>query len=365
MLKKTLMVLMLGALASVANAEVKTIKDVIGREVKVDVPAKRIVLGFYYPDYLAVAGKDGFDNVVGFSKDVWAQWNPKSWEAFSKAVPRLQALEDVGEIEVGTFSVEKILSLKPDLLVLADWQWQVIEPDLEPLEKAGIPVVVLDYNREQVPLHLDSTRVLGEITGQEARAEAVNNFYKGVIDDVKARVEKLGVPKKKMYVEFGNKGPNEFGFTFGKNMWGPLIELAQGENIAAPFVEQWGPINPEQILVAKPDVIVISGRETELKKNDEAMVMGITVTPEEAKKRLAGYEKRPGWSELPALKSGHLHGIYHGASRTQADAASVQYLAKAMYPEAFEDVDPAKTYVDFHKQFLPVVPEGTFFISLP
>lgn len=34
-----------------AQAEIKTIHDVLGRDVKVDVPAKRVVLGFYYPDY--------------------------------------------------------------------------------------------------------------------------------------------------------------------------------------------------------------------------------------------------------------------------------------------------------------------------
>ena len=32
-----------------AQAEIKTIKDVLGREVKVDVPVKRAVLAFYYP----------------------------------------------------------------------------------------------------------------------------------------------------------------------------------------------------------------------------------------------------------------------------------------------------------------------------
>ena len=55
-----------------------------------------------------------------------------------------------------------MLALKPDLVVLADWQWQAIEDDLEPLEKAGIPVVVLDYNKEQLPLHLESTASLAK-----------------------------------------------------------------------------------------------------------------------------------------------------------------------------------------------------------
>ncbi len=38
--------------ASSAMAEQKTITDVIGRQVKVDLPAKRVVLGFYFEDYM-------------------------------------------------------------------------------------------------------------------------------------------------------------------------------------------------------------------------------------------------------------------------------------------------------------------------
>ena len=129
MLKKLLAAAVVAATLTAAHAEVKTIKDVLGREVKVDVPAKRIMLGFYYTDYLAVGGEKALDNVVGFSKAVWTDWTPASWEVYSKALPKLKELADVGEVEVGTFSVEKVLALKPDLVVLADWQWQAIEDD--------------------------------------------------------------------------------------------------------------------------------------------------------------------------------------------------------------------------------------------
>ena len=43
--------------------------------------------------------------------------------------------------------------------------------------------------------------------------------------------------------------------------------------------------------------------------------------------------------------------------------AMVQYIAKALYPQLFKDVDPIKTYVDFHKKYLPVVPVGTIAIQ--
>lgn len=339
------------------------IKDVLGREVVLKELPQRIVLGFYYTDYLAVGGVKALDRVVGFSKAVWTDWTPASWELYSKTLPELKKIEDVGEVEVGTFSVEKVISLKPDLLLLADWQYQVLEIDLEPIQKAGIPIVVIDYNREIPSLHILSTEILGQITGEEKRAQELCDFYENTLKQIQERITKANRPKPKVYVEFGNKGPSESGFTFGKNMWGPLIELAMGENIAKPFIEQWGPMNPEQVLVSKPDIIFIAGRETELTKNKEAMVMGVKVSKDEAQKRLDGYKQRLGWGSLPAIKNNNLFGVYQGASRTLADIAMVQFIAQALYPDLFEDVDAQKLYLDFHKKYLPVIPSGTFVIQ--
>lgn len=339
------------------------IKDVLGRETVLNGLPQRIVLGFYYTDYLAVGGVKAIDKVVGFSKAVWTDWTPASWKLYSKTLPQLKKIEDVGEVEVGTFSIEKVLSLKPDLLLLADWQYQVLEIDLEPIEKAGIPIVVIDYNRELPSLHVLSTKILGQITGEEQRAKELCDFYQNTLNQIQSTIAKANRVKPKVYVEFGNKGPNESGFTFGKNMWGPLIELAMGENIAKPFIEQWGPMNPEQVLVSRPDVIFIAGRETELNKNKEAMVMGVDISQQEAQKRLDGYKHRLGWSSLPAIKNNNLYGIYQGASRTLADIAMVQFVAQALYPDLFEGVDAQKLYIDFHKKFLPVIPNGTFAIQ--
>ena len=336
------------------------LKDVLDREVKLNLPIKRIALGFYYTDFLAVGGVKALDKVVGFSKAVWTDWTPASWELYSKTLPQLNSIADFGEVEVGTFSVEKVLSLKPDLLILAAWQYQVLEFDLEPIIEANIPIIVLDYNKEKVELHAKSTELLGVITGEEKRAKELIDFYKNTANEVASRIEKAQLPKPKIYIEFGNKGPNETGFTYGKDMWGALIDLAGGENIAAPFVKQWAPINPEQVIVSKPDVIMIAGRETELKKNQEAMVMGFNIDEKEALKRLEAYKNRPGWSALPAIKNNKLYGLYMGASRTLADAAMIQYIAKALYPSLFEDIDPIQTYINFHKNYLPVIPEGTF-----
>ena len=235
-----------------AFAKPVQLTDTVGRKVTVDLPAKRVVLGFYYQDYMAIGGKTALDNVVGFSKAVWADWAPPSWAAFSKAVPKLNQLTDVGEVEVGTFSIEKVLALKPDLLVLAEWQYKALGSDLDRINKAGIPIVVLDYNAQTVAKHVQSTKLIGTLTGQQQKADKLAADYKRVADTIQARVQKANLPKPKVYVEFGNKGPAEHSVTFGKSMWGSMATLVGGNNIAASSVEFYGPINPEKYWLPNP-----------------------------------------------------------------------------------------------------------------
>ncbi|HED7207490.1 TPA: ABC transporter substrate-binding protein [Campylobacter jejuni] len=345
--------------ANLTLAKEIVVKDVLDREVKLNLPAKRIALGFYYTDFLAVGGVKSLDNVVGFSKAVWTDWTPASWELDSKTLPQLNSIADFGEVEVGTFSVEKVLSLKPDLLILAAWQYEVIREDLAIFEKHNIPVVVIDYNQESVAKHSLST----EILGQEEKALELVDFYKSRISVIQERIKSASLPKPKIYIEFGNKGPQENSFTFGNDMWGALIELAGGENIAKNLVKKWGVINPELVLKANPDVIIITGRESDLEKNKEAMVMDFNIEENEALKRLERFKFRKGYENLNAIIHNKLFGAYHRASTTLADVAMVEFIAKTLYPSLFKDIDPLKTYLDFHQKFLLAKPQGTFMIK--
>ncbi|WP_373777723.1 ABC transporter substrate-binding protein [Glaesserella sp.] len=352
------------SLSTFVHAEITTIKDVLGREVKVDVPAKRVILSFYYPDYIAVTGVENFKQVVGISREFWEKFNPGSWALFAEKIPTLKEIADIGNINTGTFSTEKTIALKPDVVVLADWQYQTIASEIPRLEQAGIPIVVVDFNAQTVEKHTQSARIFGQLAGTQARAEKIADEYAKGIAEIERRVKEANLPKPKIYIEFGNKGPKEHSFTFGKNMWGAIAQTVGGDNISAPFVENWGPINPEQVLASKPDVIMISGTEMENTTNPEIMSMGINIQEEDAQKRLKGFTQRTGWSTLPAVKDGRVFGLYHTASRSLIDLASAQFMAKALYPTLFTDIDPQQTYDNFYKQYLPIRPEGTFFIQM-
>lgn len=345
-----------------AHAEVKTIQDVMGREVQVDVPVKRALLTFYYPDYIAVAGVENFDKVVGISRQFWEEFNPGSWKLFAEKIPTLKDIEDVGYVVSNTFSTEKALALKPDVLVIPKVQFAALEGELPRFADAGVPVVVVDFNDQTVENHTKSARIFGQLAGTEARAEKIAREYADGMADIERRIKEAKAPKPSIYMEFGDKGPQEYSYTWGNNMWGAMMQAAGGDNVSAAHIEKWGQLNPEQLLVAKPEVIILTGSENNTDKQPEIMAMGIGISEEEARKRVAGFVARTGWADLPAVKNNRVHAIYQTASRSLSDLASTQFIAKALYPEAFQDVDPLQTYLDFHKQYLPIVPEGTFFL---
>src|SRR6185436_9705946 len=326
----------LGASAAPVRAQSRTVRDVIGREVAVALPAKRIVLGFYFEDFLAVGGPEAMDRVVGISKAAWKDWRPANWEAHLAVRPSLDQLADVGEVEVGTFSVEKVVALRPDLVILGDWQAKGLGSEFERLVGFGIPVVVIDYHAQTRERHLASTRLLGAVLGAEPRAEAIARDYEATLDDVRARVARAGRPEPRIYIELGNKGPAEQGVSYGEAMWGAIARTAGGANVTREVVRTWAPVSPEQVLAARPEVIVIAG--SEWRRHATAQLMGEGIGAEEARIRLAGFTRRPGWSELPAVRSSRVHAIYHGASRTIMDHASLQYFAKVLYPDLFADV---------------------------
>lgn len=347
--------------ASLSFAQMTTVTDVLDREATFDAPAQRVIVGFYPEDYMAIGTEAAYDKVVGMSKYIW-QARSANWEMYTQHRPSLADIPGIGRVDTKTFSVEKVISLNPDLIMLADWQFKGLGADVDRLEQAGIPVIVVDYNAQTLARHVKSTQIIGVITGQQERAAEIANDYTKNMTIITERLAKANLSKPRIYTEFGASGVNEVGYTFGKNMWGAIATMAGGDNISAPYVEWWGKLNPEQILAADPQVIVVTGYETG--SGDDAMLMGQGVDENVAKARLAGFKKRVGWSSLSAVQNNRLFAAYHGACRTIMDGAMVQFYAKALYPELFSDLDPEAAYKDFYKKYLPVTPEGTFMTAL-
>lgn len=356
---KTLLLAAVAALAFAGQAFADiTVTDVKGRTVTVpDVP-ERVVLGFYYEDYLAIAGPDALDKVVALSLSTWKDWRPNQFALYEKALPKLSSIPDVGNTEDNTFSIEKVVAAKPDLLILAAWSYDALGEGVKQIEAAGIPIVVLDYNAQTVEKHVASTLALGKLMGTQERAEQLARDYEAAMADIDARIKVAGPTEKKVYVELAQKGAAEVGNSYGETMWGALVEKLGGKNIAKGQVGNWGPLSPEYVLAEKPDLIFLAG--SEWVNRPQSVQVGFGADPAVTRERMKPYVERAGWSELPAVKTGQVHAIYHGGARTLSDFVYAQYIAKQLYPDAFKDVDPAKNIADYYAKWLPIKADGVF-----
>ncbi|MBK9080838.1 MAG: ABC transporter substrate-binding protein [Rhizobiales bacterium] len=351
----------LAALCTSAFAAPTEIVDALGRKVTVETPVKRVVVNFNFEEFTAVAGKEGWAKVVGISRAPWAGWRPAIFSRYAAVIPNLQDMADIGHSDDNTFSIEKIISLKPDVLFISEWAWKSIETGRPQLEAAGIPVVIIDYNAQLLDRHLASTRALGKAMGQEARAEEIAKLYESKWNDTMARVAKAAPAKKPVvYFELGQAGAETVGNSYSGTMWGKIATQLGATNLAdGKLPGPWGPVNAEAVIADNPDQIFIAGSSWVGKP--KAVKTGYDATPDETRATLAPYAARPAWADLKAVKNGDVHAIEHGLCRSLPDFVATRYIAKALYPAQFADVDPAKEWAEYHAKYLPVAYSGTWF----
>lgn len=354
----------MAVLASLPGAaDARTITDVLDR--KVDVPDRvdRVLLGFYFEDFYAIAGPKAYDRVVAISKGAWHGWRNLQWQAYEKTTPRINKLTDVGEVYAGTFSIETAIAARPDVAIIAEWQFTGMGDAVDKLQAAGIPVVVADYNAQTVEKHVKSTLMIGDVMGTPDRAKELADLYASAVADVQKRVRAAGGTAKRVYVELGNKSADTYGNSYTNHMWGAAIGLAGGRNIALGQIAKWAPLNPEYVLATDPEVVFIAG--SGWVGRNQAVLMGPGVDPATTHDRLRPYLARPGWTDMTAVKNRQVHAVYHGGARTLYDFTFLQYIAKTLYPDAFRDVDPDANLKAFFRKYLPIRAEGTYWTRMP
>ena len=347
-----------------AAAVTRTVVDALGR--RVDVPARpeRVVVNFNFEEFTAVSGVDGWHRVVGMSRSLWEGWRPAIFARYTPIIPNLAAMPEIGNTDDNSFAVEKVIALKPDVLLLAEWSWKVLETQRAQIEAAGIPIVVVDYNAQSLARHLASTRAIGAVMGAEARAEELAQLYEARYRDIMNRIAAAAPKTKpKVHFELGRDGADKIGNSYSGTMWGRIATLLGAENIAdGKLPGPWGPVNPELVLAADPDFVFIAGSSWVNKPS--AVRTGYDTDLATTRASLTPYAARPGWAGLKAAKTGEIHAVEHGLCRTLFDYVAMQYIAKRLYPTAFADVDPVKSFAEYHANYLPVAYSGTWMASL-
>ncbi|PTM39603.1 ABC transporter substrate-binding protein [Bosea sp. 124] len=351
---------------SMALAAPTDVTDALGRIVTVELPVKRVAVNFNFEEFTAVAGVEGWSKVVGISRAPWEGWRPVIFDRYKAVIPNLASMPDIGHTDDGSFSAEKIIGLKPDVLLLSEWAYRALATQVGQIEGAGIPIVIIDYNAQLLERHLASTRALGKVMGREARAEELAGLYEQQYNDVLARVAKAkaaGVRPKKVYVELGQAGADTVGNTYNGTMWGKIITTLGADNIATGKIPgPWGPLNGEAVIAENPDLILMAS--SSWVGRPRAVRTGYDIPEAETRASLKPYAERAGWADLKAIRSGDINAIEHGLARTLYDFVAMQYIGKRLYPEAFADVDPVASFKAYHAKYLPVGYSGTWMLPL-
>lgn len=361
------LVLVFGTLIA-QSASALTITDLENRTVEIKQLPQRIVVGNYIFNFLMVGGADSLKKVVALPQDGWQSIRHGEYTALTKSFPQIKAIPSIGGYHDNILNTEKIIALKPDLVLINKSQYVDNNKRIEILSKLGIPTVVLDYHALTAENHTKSTRLLGILLDRQDTAEKLNHRYLEVANIVRQRLTSVTPTEKsrRIYVETGSKGPGEYGNTYNKGvLWGGILNELQASNIAADMKQPYASLSREYVLAHNPQTIIITGSIWQGAHETDQMRMGLTVNDQLAQSRLQGFASRAEWKKIDAVKTGEIYGVDHGSLRSMVDYTYLMYLAKIIYPKAFADFDPQAEYDLFWKTYLPDVDgSGTFFIKL-
>jgi len=318
---------------SAGTSQKAVITDLAGRQVEVPIPAKKVVA--VGPGALRlVCYVNGADKVVGVEN---LEKQQPTGRPYILAYPELKNLPTIGQGGPNsTPDAEKLVGVKPDVIFVA---YLVDRSQAEELQaRTSIPVVVLSYGN-QVPFDEDvykSIRLIGRVTGSEQRAQAVVDYLQRCQEDLRERTKDIPEDRKPaVYVgALGMKGVHGIESTAAK--YGPFVAIA-----ARNVVDETGSrgsvmIEKEKLLAWDPDIIFI----------DEG---GLSLVRDDYKKNEQFYQS------LKAVKTGRVYGqIPFNYYTTNIDTAiaDAYYAGKVIFPDRFQDIDPAKKADEIYRFLL-------------
>ncbi|MBL7197970.1 MAG: cobalamin-binding protein [Candidatus Omnitrophica bacterium] len=191
--------------------------------------------------------------------------------------------EAIKKEKVGAFSdpnIEKILSLKPDLIFATGLEQA---PTVERLKQLKLKVFVSDPS--SIDELFTSIKEIGKLTHREKQAEALVNQMKTKIEQIGAKIHHIPLDKRpKVFIEIWHDPL----LTAGKDSFvDELISLAGGINIAYDTPRAYSYFSPEQVIKRDPDCIILGYMVTE--------------------KAMHAINKQFSWKEIKAVKNNSVY----------------------------------------------------------
>ena len=346
-----------------------TVTDLLGRQVQVRIPVRRVILGEGRQLYLVAAldTANPLRRIVGWRKDL-IQSDPDTYAAYLRRYPEIAKVPTFGGFEDGTFDIEQAISQQPDVIILNIEAQHATEDAryIEKLDALGIPVVYVDFRNNPMQNTEPTMRLFGQLFGEDARAEAFTAFRNQQIRRVTDVIEARQPPRPKVFIERIGGYTDDCCLSFGNENFGRFVELAGGHNIASAIIPNtFGQLNAEQVIVADPaQVIVTSANWQAFAPGGHWVGVGPGADLAEARRKLQWFTQRPAYAGIKAQQTGDFHAVWHQFYNSPYQFIAIQQLAKWFHPELFAELDPDATFREFHERFLPVPYEPGYFVSL-
>lgn len=272
-----------------------TVKDALGNKVEVKEAPKKIVS--LVPSNTEILFALGLEKeIVGVSDN----------DDYPKAATKK---EKVGGME---FNVEKVLSLKPDIVFAHESNAKSVEAGLQQIRDAGITVFVVK-NATNFEETYNTIKQIGQITDKEQKADQIIADMKAKVKEVQDKV--ANVKQRTAFVETSDEPEI---YTAGKDTF--MQEFFDLVNIKNVVDDQsgWFKIDSEQIVKRNPDTIIVM----------EDYVPNI----------VEKVKKRQGFDSITAVKNDAVVKVNQDlTARTGPRLADgLEEIAKAVYPEAFK-----------------------------
>jgi iron complex transport system substrate-binding protein len=324
------------------------INDALNRTVTVKRPVERVIpLRLAIAEAMVAIGAG--DKVVGVSTDIAEQ---------PVLFPELSKITNVGKPGLVKADIEKIISLKPNLVLVNEFE------DLEQIKKldaAGITVISSECHGDLLN-SISAAKRLGYILGVADNAEEYTNWYGGYLDNISRRVEELTDEEKPRVFYYWNWGEEEgpLGTSGQECPVSPLISFAGGRDIADNMPGEYIEVDPEWVMEQNPSLVL---RELMYKE------MGYDVNnTTSAKEKALGFANRKGFDNVDAVKNGNVHVIAVNILSDNSWIGTV-YLAKLIQPDLFQDFDPRAVHQEYLTRFLhldfDVYRQGLFLYPIP
>lgn len=199
----------------------------------------------------AVCVLSGCDRLVGV--DRWSNWPQQV-----QALPRLGSLDDA--------PVERIVALKPDLVLLAPSSRLASR-----LRQLGLTVAELDAR--DLP---GVAQLLGKVASLLGRPEAATQRWAAIQAELDAAARSVPQAARGHTVYFEiSSAPHAAG---ASSYIGQMLHQQGVRNVVPASLGPFPKLNPEFVVRARPELIIVSANE------------------------VAALSARPGWSGIPAVR---------------------------------------------------------------